>query len=111
MTNLGIITNLSGFEHALEDVKDNEPGIKEVRLTVSRKVMPSELGVTQAQSTLLVGCNAADKYLVGVAIMSVFGQVPVEHESAVRKHDREMLELVRRQTVAMEDLVKIVRAK
>lgn len=111
MTSLDIISNLQGFEDALEEVKAKAGEVKEVRLAVTRKVKASELGATQTGPLLLVGCNPTDRYLVGVAIQSVFGQVPVEHENKTTKYNEEMLKLVTRQTLAMEDLVKIVRAK
>lgn len=112
MTNIGLITNITGFEQALEDVKARSPEpVMEVRLAVTLRVAPSELGATQTNGILLIGCNKADKYLVGVAIMSVFEQVPVEHVNSTAKYNDEMLKLVRKQTVAMEDIAKILRAR
>jgi hypothetical protein len=111
VTSLDIITNLQGFEDALEEVKSKAGEVKEVRLAVTRKVAASELGASQAGATLLIGCNAADKYMVGVAIMSVFDQVPQEHVTPTTKYNEEMLRLVKRQTTAMEDIAKILRAR
>ena len=113
MTSLNIITNITGFEQALEDVKERAPDpVTEVRLAVSRKVKASELGARQGKGgVLVVGCNAADKYLVGVAIMSVFETTPTEYQSSRDERESEMLGLMKRQTVALEDLVKIIRAR
>jgi hypothetical protein len=112
MTSLDIITNLQGFEEALEGVHSRmTEEATEIRLAVTRKVKAGELGATQTGPLLLIGCAEADRYMVGVAIMSVFDQVPKEHVSPTAKYNEEMLKLVTRQTLAMEDLVKIVRAK
>jgi len=109
MTSMDIITNLQGFEDALENVKEAAGEVNEVRLAVARKVPPSELGVSQANGTILVGCNEADKYLVGVAIMSVFGQVPQEHVTPTTKYNQDMLRLVQRQTSALEGIERLLR--
>jgi hypothetical protein len=108
---INITTQVMGFVEALQKVKDGEPGITQVRLGVTKKVPESELGASYENGILIVGCNQVDRYTVGVAIMSVFGQVPREHQSPTAAYNQEMLNLVRRQTQAMEDLTRIIRAR
>jgi hypothetical protein len=111
MPKADVMTNIAGFEEALTKVKSSEPGITQVRLGVTKKVPESELGASYENGILVVGCNEADRYMVGVAIMFVFGQVPREHLSPSAAYNQEMLNLVRRQTTAMEDLTRIIRAR
>lgn len=112
MTELNIITNITGFEHALEDVKARAPEqITEVRLAVSRKVKASELGARQNGGILVVGCNDTDRYMVGVACMSVFGHVPTEHLSSARQREEKLLGFVERQTKAIEGIEKLIQAR
>ena len=111
MTSLNIISNLQGFETALEDVRIKAEGAKEIRLAVTRKVKAGELGATQTGPLLLIGCNPADKFMVGVAIMSVFGKTPEEHQDKTTKYNDEMLKLVTRQTKAIESIYDVLRAR
>jgi hypothetical protein len=108
---VNITTQVMGFIDALQKVKDAEPPFAQVRLGVTKKVPASELGAKREGAILIIGCNEVDRYTVGVAIMSVFGQVPREHQSSTAAYNQEMLNLVRRQTIAIEDLTKIIRAR
>lgn len=107
-----ILNNISGFAKLLtERVNETEAPITAVRLAVTSKVDIGQLKMMLVEGILVVSCNPSDRYTVGVACMSVFRQVPAEYQSRMVQREEEMVDLMKRQTVALEDLVKIVRAK
>jgi hypothetical protein len=107
-----ILNNISGFSRVLTDrVRDSEAAITGVRLAVTSKADIGQISMMQVDGILVVSCNPSDRYTLGCACMSVFRQVPAEYQSRRVQREEEMVTFMKRQTVALEDLVKIVRAK
>lgn len=105
MTDLDVITNIAGFEESLARAhKQTGHEIREVRLAVMSSARVGELHISHGDGVIIVTCNEIDRYTVGIACMTVFKQVPREYLAPHTVREEQMLEYMRRQTEALEEI-------
>lgn len=105
MTDLEVIANIAGFENTLAKAHElTGQEVREVRLAVMTGARVGELHVSHGDGVMIVTCNEIDRYTVGIACMTVFKQVPREYLAPHTLREEQMLEYMRRQTEALEEI-------